>query len=116
MYADDEEPTRIDFANERYGGPFKTEQVEDVKTFLRILLVLLVLGPAFFLEIPLGPIFHLYTIHVGKDLPKSACSVRLLLQNMAILNSIMVVILFPIYVWLIYSVLRRCISKILLDR
>ena len=112
-YADDEEPTRIDFAKERYGGPFTTEQVEDVKTFLRILLVLLVLGPAFFLEIPLGPIFHLYTVHVGKYPPKNECSVRLLLQDMAILRSIVVVIFFPIYVWLIYSVLRRCIPKIL---
>jgi peptide/histidine transporter 3/4 len=112
-YADDEEPTRIDFAKERYGGPFTTEQVEDVKTFLRILLVLLLLGPAFALEIPLGPIFYLYTTHVGKSIPKDECSVRLLLQDTAILRSLIVVSVFPIYVWLIYSVLRRCIPKIL---
>ena len=112
-YADDEEPTRIDFAKERYGGPFTTEQVEDVKTFLRILLVLIVLGPAFTLMIPLGPIFHLYTIHVGKSSPKDECSATLLLQDMAILRSIIVVTIFPIYIWLIYSVLRRCIPKIL---
>ena len=51
-YADDEEPSRLDFAKERYGGPFTTEQVEDVKTFFKILAILLVLGPVFFLEIP----------------------------------------------------------------
>ena len=113
-YADDEEPTRIDFAKERYGGPFTTEQVEDVKTFLRILSVLLLLGPAFCLEIPMGPIFHLYATHVGKGSPKNECSVSLLLQDMAILRSIIVVTIFPIYVWLIYSVLRRCIPKILI--
>lgn len=112
-YADDEEPTRIDFAKERYGGPFTTEQVEDVKTFLRILLVLLLLGPAFCLVIPMGPIFHLYTTHVGKSSPKNVCSAKLLLQDMGILRSVIVVTIFPIYVWLIYSVLRRCIPKIL---
>ena len=44
-YCDDERPSRIDFAKERYGGPFTTEQVEDVKTLLRIFLVLIALGP-----------------------------------------------------------------------
>ena len=112
-YADDEEPTRIDFAKERYGGPFTTEQVEDVKTFLRILLVLLLLGPAFALQIPLGPVFYLYTTHVGKSTPKDECSVTLLLQDTGILRSMIMVFTFPIYVWLIYSVLRRCIPKIL---
>ena len=39
-YWDGERPTRIDFAKARYGGPFSTEQVEDVKTFYRMLSVL----------------------------------------------------------------------------
>ena len=34
-------PTRLDLAKERYGGPFTTEQVEDVKSFWNILAVLL---------------------------------------------------------------------------
>uniref|UniRef100_A0A1X7TW58 Uncharacterized protein n=1 Tax=Amphimedon queenslandica TaxID=400682 RepID=A0A1X7TW58_AMPQE len=33
-------PSRIDIGKERYGGPFTSEQVEDVKSFLRILLLL----------------------------------------------------------------------------
>ena len=33
-------PSRMDFGKERYGGPFTNEQVEDVKSFLRILLLL----------------------------------------------------------------------------
>ena len=116
-YADDEEPTRIDFAKEKYGGPFKTEQVEDVKTFFRILAILLVLGPAFFLEIPLGPVFAIYTNHTGKyELTNNTgmppeCSWRPLLKDMAVLRSLASVLLFPIYIWLIYSVLRRCIPR-----
>ena len=39
-YWDGERPSRIDFAKMRYGGPFLTEQVEDVKTFYRMLSVL----------------------------------------------------------------------------
>ena len=34
-------PSRLDLGKLRYGGPFTTEQVEDVKTFFRLLLVLL---------------------------------------------------------------------------
>ena len=36
-----EVPTRLDLAKNRYGGPFTTEEVEDVKTFGRIMLVLI---------------------------------------------------------------------------
>jgi peptide/histidine transporter 3/4 len=36
-YCEDELPSRIDFGKSKYGGPFTTEQVEDVKTFLRVL-------------------------------------------------------------------------------
>ena len=49
-YCDDEKPSRIDFAKERYGGPFTTEQVEDVKAFLRILGLLSTLGPLFVMD------------------------------------------------------------------
>ncbi len=39
-YCEDELPSRIDFGKSKYGGPFTTEQVEDVKTFLRLLVVI----------------------------------------------------------------------------
>ena len=49
-YCESDYPSRFDFGKQRYGGPFTTEQVEDVKTLLNILKVLLCLGPVFFLE------------------------------------------------------------------
>ena len=49
-YCESDYPSRFDFGKKRYGGPFTTEQVEDVKTLLNILKVLLCLGPVFFLE------------------------------------------------------------------
>ena len=43
-YHEDELPSRFDFGKYKYGGPFTTEQVEDVKTFLRIALVIAIGG------------------------------------------------------------------------
>ena len=41
-YCEDEPPSRIDFGKSKYGGPFTTEQVEDVKTFLRLIHIIFV--------------------------------------------------------------------------
>ena len=35
-YIDEEQPTRMDFGKEKFGGPFTEEEVEDVKTVLRL--------------------------------------------------------------------------------
>ena len=43
-------PSRLDLAKERYGGPFTTVQVEDVKSFGRILLLMLTLFGLLLLE------------------------------------------------------------------
>ena len=43
-FCEDEKPSRIDFGKRKYGGPFTTEQVEDVKTLFRIIMVLLILS------------------------------------------------------------------------
>ena len=36
-YLDEDQPTRIDFGKDKFGGPFTEEEVEDVKTFLQLL-------------------------------------------------------------------------------
>ena len=35
-YIDEEQPTRMDYGKEKFGGPFTEEEVEDVKTVLRL--------------------------------------------------------------------------------
>lgn len=40
-------PSRIDFGKSKFGGPFSHETVEDVKTFLRILVMILAIAPLF---------------------------------------------------------------------
>ena len=44
-YWDDRRPSRIDLGKSKYGGPFSTEEVESVKSFIAITGVLLSLGP-----------------------------------------------------------------------
>ena len=46
-YWEDDIPTGLDLGKSKYGGPFTTEQVENVKAFFGILYILLSLGPFF---------------------------------------------------------------------
>ena len=50
-------PPRIDFGKNKYGGPFTEEQVENVKTFLRLLPLLFCTQMVFIPALPLGR-FH----------------------------------------------------------
>ena len=43
-YCEDELPSRIDFGKSKYGGPFTTEQVEDVKTLFRFIPLISIFG------------------------------------------------------------------------
>ena len=40
-YWENKEPSRIDFGKQKYGGPFTNEEVEDMKTFFRLLTLML---------------------------------------------------------------------------
>ena len=40
-YWENKEPSRIDFGKQKYGGPFTNEEVEDMKTFFRLLILIL---------------------------------------------------------------------------
>ena len=50
-YCEDELPSRLDLGKEKYGGPFTTEQVENVKVLIGIVCVLLTIGPIFFADV-----------------------------------------------------------------
>ena len=65
-YCEDELPSRLDLGKEKYGGPFTTEQVEDVKAFLGIFKVLLALGPLFAAERSFSFLLPLFSKHLFK--------------------------------------------------
>ena len=49
-FCDNERPSRLDFGKQRYGGPYTTEHVEDVKVMLNMFKILITIGPVFTLE------------------------------------------------------------------
>ena len=64
---EDELPSRLDLGKEKYGGPFTTEQVEDVKAFLGILRVLLTLGPIMMVDFSVGGILSKFARHLDVE-------------------------------------------------
>ena len=118
-FCDDVRSSRIDFAKERFGGPFTTPQVEDVKTFLRIVVVLLALGPIFILEIPGSYyLFPVFALHVGENLQFSdsiQCKnpVDWALLQSGGLGCIISMLFLPVYVWVVFSLLRKRVPRIL---
>ena len=121
-YCDNYIPSRLDFAKERYGGQFTTEQVENVKTFFRILLILFAVGPVFSLEVPASffffPLFgmHLLNFQNGKHYTHDFCDsdsiwkVYMATGSMKTLMS--TVIIFPTYIWIVFSLLRKKLPKL----
>ena len=57
-YCEDKPYSRIDLGKNKYGGPFTIEQVEDVKTFFRILAVFGFCTPMFILFSGLHTLFY----------------------------------------------------------
>ena len=57
-YWEEEAPSRIDLGKDKYGGPFTEEEVEDVKTALRLLPLVFIFGLS-------GGLYGLYTINMN---------------------------------------------------
>ena len=68
-YCEDEIPSRIDFGKRKYGGPFTTEEVEDVKTFFKILLILTAVFAFVMIILPLltaVPVFSYRKVYITR--------------------------------------------------
>ena len=79
-YWDDKHYSRIDLAKSIYGGPFTTEEVEDVKTFFQILVVVIVV--CFFFGVPVNSnkISHSAVLLSFGGIPKKMCKPTWLFQ------------------------------------
>ena len=117
-FADDEKPTRLDFAKEKFGGPFTTEQVEDTKSFFKVCAVLLALGPVFTMDIFSSYMgLMLFGYHTSNiqfvnntlEFPDQCSSWALIWSGS--LKYISGTLLFPVYIWLIFSYLHKRIPK-----
>ena len=117
-FSDNYIPSRLDFAKERYGGPFTTEQVENVKTFLRILVVLFATGPIFTLEVPASyfifPLFGFHTLQRNTHLEggEFCTGWHTIIGVGTLMNVLSVLVIFPIYMCFSYSMLHKKVLKL----
>ena len=107
-YCDEESQTRLDVGKLKYGGPFTTKQVEDVKAFWGILKVLISIGPAFLLQTVMQSLLPLFAKHgnLFRPSPNSTGHLdevhlegitRYILISNGLLSPLLVVICIPFY-------------------
>ena len=107
-YCNDECPSRIDYGKQSYGGPFTTEQVEDVKSLLHITKVLISLGPAFLLDLTGMAIFR---HHTTKERYFSKNPYKIIFLEKGIFSPLLIAICIPCYLVLIKPYFSRYIPN-----
>ena len=111
-YCEDELPSRIDFGKSKYGGPFTTEQVEDVKTFLRLLVIVAVVSVS---SVETFISFSLL-LRLSKLSSPDVCTDDLLrecyFKSFAPIMILSWAILVPIFEFIIYPVFYRFFSSV----
>ena len=113
-YCEDELPSRLDLGKEKYGGPFTTEQVEDVKAFLGILRVLITLAPIMMVDFSIEGILGRFTIHLdGKFFEDYVEIINEHGFQVDTLTPLMITILVPIYLCLLRPFIQNYIPGML---
>ena len=101
--------SRLDLAKEIYGGPFTTNQVEEVKSFLQIFCILFTLGPMLMAEIAVRELLPRLVFHFDRypfDASIIAASyfpydpLKSLISSEALTPLIIIVVL-PLYVYIL---------------
>lgn len=113
-YCEDEWPSRLDLGKTKYGGPYLTEEVENVKSFYGILKVLFALGPVFFLEVATettSPLFHPHHI-VGYVFNSSRVFSAVLHANF-LFSPLLILISIPLYLCFLQPYAIHCIPRML---
>ena len=107
--SEDDNPGRIDFGKNKYGGPFTIEQVEDVKTLFRIVILCCISGPIFvFTESRSSAKLATTKLFRNEDTstPKfSECSSDFMITGMYYISG---TVMIPLYEFLIYPIFYRC--------
>ena len=112
-YCEDNLPSRIDLAKDRYGGPFSVEEVEDFKTLLRMV-VIIVLGSVFCAMFLLTSfVRHRLIYHYSRPAHTHSSVAHCLTQtSVAHLNILLPVILVPLYEFVVVPLFSKYIPRI----
>ena len=113
-YCEDEPPSRMDFGKRKYGGPFTIEQVEDVKTFLRFIVFILLGTAAFGVMFASGQLLTSVTNMLTDTSNMKDDSLSKCYSKEVFINSLSFspVIILPLYEFLFYSMFHRCLGMI----
>ena len=102
-------PSRLDLGKDRYGGPFTTEEVEDVKSFLYILTIVLATFGYGFIDNK-SKMYYQYLILI--DGPNSFIENLLLIYPLAV-PFFVVAFAVPFYQFIIVPIFSCCIPSML---
>ena len=114
-YWEEEIPTGIDLAKHRYGGPFTTEQVEDVRSFCRILLVLASWTISWAVYSGLNGTTAQITNHLQQGYNVLVTNGRSCYETAIVDNIVImvVIIVVPVYHFIVQPIFYNCIPKML---
>ena len=104
-YWEEEAPSRLDLGKDKYGGPFTEEEVEDVKTFFRMLPLLIN---------PISYTTSLYLWHFQGDCIKIKLSVDCIMVDYYSTYHITTLFLFFIYQFIIRGCFHKYIPSMLI--
>ena len=107
-YWEEDIPSRMDLGKSRYGGPFTTEQVEDVKTILRLIPLCLTLGLLGTTLITFSPPKATFVQMPGWDTCRNRL-LKVLAHNYSTWDLLWIVF----YEFLIYPIIRHRLPSIL---
>ena len=108
-YCDDELPSRLDFGKSKYGGPFTTEQVEDVKTFFRALGPLLILSFIYAMRDENYIQMHIFIYQLSNTYPIKTCFYMFIFNNIYFIAP---TLLIPFNEIFFYPLFQRCLPSI----
>ena len=107
-YCEVEVPMGLDLGKEKYGGPFTTEQVEDVKAFYGILKVLFSFGVVFFLGFAADSALQYFDVSTLFSSP-----VLQILIHKGLLSPLLITICIPLYLCLLRPFFSRYVPGML---
>ena len=111
-YCEDEVPRGLDLGKGKYGGPFTTEQVEDVKAFYGILKVLFSFGVVFFLDFAANSTLPNFTKHIT-SLSHCHCLAGDILITRGLLSPLLIFLCIPFYLFLLRPIISRYVPGML---
>lgn len=103
-YGDKKTPSRLDMAKMRHGGPFSTEQVEDVKVFFHILFLLMPLSIYYYVDDTYNITRQFQHSNSTNPINYGQC---LLTEVHSWMRSTLCVFLIPVYLLVLRPLLQR---------